>query len=213
MRNLLLILFLLFNLSLKGQDLITIKHSNYTSVFSKSLKYPVLVEWWLTKNKINCVVQIQRKDDKFQPDSQAIQITDLEDDYKKSGYDRGHNMPAAENECQGQKIFQESFYFSNIAPQVHNLNSGLWKTLETMERRLSLKYDSIHVWSGAIGKTKEIGVNKVAVPSQFWKVLHIKSKNEWMAFIFDNKKSFSVSLHEHQVDVAYISNLTGFKFN
>jgi endonuclease G len=212
MKGVFSILFLLVSLSSTGQDLITIKHTNYTSFFSKSLKYPVLVEWWLTKNKITCSIKIERIDT-FKADSQALQITDLEVDYKKSGYDRGHNMPAAENQCQGQKILEECFYFSNITPQIHNLNSGLWKSLEIVERKLSVKHDSVHIWSGAIGKMKEIGINKVAVPTKFWKVLHIKSKNEWLAFIFDNKRNENTSLHQHQVDVEYISEITGFKFN
>jgi endonuclease G len=203
-----LILFCSFSI---GQDLITLKHTNYTSTFSKSLKYPVLVEWWLTKEKIGCSKPIPRKDN-FKPDPDAKEVTDLANDYVGSGLDRGHNMPAAENQCQGDKVQDECFYFSNMTPQYHSLNAGLWKSVEVMERRLSIENDSVHVWCGSIGKVKEIGPNKVAVPKQCWKVIYVKKKNEWMAFIFDNVNGRKTSLHENQVDVEYISSLTGFKF-
>lgn len=205
------IILILFCFSSIGQDLIILKRTNYTSTFSKSLKYPVLVEWWLTKAKVGCANPIPRKDN-FKPDPDAKEITDLANDYVGSGLDRGHNMPAAENQCQGSQVQDESFYFSNMTPQYHSLNAGLWKSVEVMERKLSIENDSVHVWCGSIGKVKEIGPNKVAVPKQCWKVIYIKKKNEWMAFIFDNVKDKKTSLHENQVDVEYITNLTGFKF-
>jgi hypothetical protein len=45
-----------------AQDVVVLKHTNYTSHFSKSKKYPVMVEWWETKVKIGCPNPIPRKD-------------------------------------------------------------------------------------------------------------------------------------------------------
>jgi hypothetical protein len=55
----LLILSFLFS---NSQDTVRIKHTEYTTVFSKSLKYPVLVQWWTTKAKVSCAVPLKRVD-------------------------------------------------------------------------------------------------------------------------------------------------------
>ena len=60
-KGLLLIGFILFSVTLFAQDVVVLKHTNYTSHFSKSKKYPVMVEWWETKAKVACENQYQEK--------------------------------------------------------------------------------------------------------------------------------------------------------
>ena len=204
-----LVMFIFFTVSLKAQDTVRIKHTNYTTVFSKSKFYPVLVEWWETKEKVSCKTPLPRKD-QFGPDPLLPVETDLMNDYKHSGTDRGHMCPAADNECLGDLVLTECFYFSNMAPQYHSLNAGDWKSLETLTRDLSLKQDSIHVWAGNIGVEKKIG--KVSVPTKCWKVIYIKKTKEYMAFLFDNNTSHPDGIHDNQVEVIDIEELTGFKF-
>ena len=52
-KTILLIGIILFSITAKSQDTITLKHTNYISVFSKSKHYPVKVEWWATKSKVS----------------------------------------------------------------------------------------------------------------------------------------------------------------
>ena len=55
MKNLLLTLsFCLITFLSFSQDAVTIKHTNYTTVYSKSKCYPIMVEWWVTKAKVSC---------------------------------------------------------------------------------------------------------------------------------------------------------------
>jgi len=202
-----LVLFL--SVSLKAQDIVRLVHKEYTTVFSKSLKYPVLVEWWVTKQKVSCANPIPRKD-RFQPDPLLAAETNLEMDYKGSGTDRGHMAPAADNQCSGNIAMIECFYFSNMAPQYHSLNAGDWKTLETNTRDLAKAQDSIKVWCGNIGESKKIG--KVSVPAKCWKVIYIKKTKEWKAYIFNNDTSKPNGLADNQVKVQDIEKLTNFKF-
>jgi endonuclease G len=202
-----LVVFL--SVSLKAQDTVRLVHKEYTTVFSKSLKYPVLVEWWVTKQKVSCANPIPRKD-KFQPDPLLAAETNLEMDYKGSGTDRGHMAPAADNQCSENIAMIECFYFSNMAPQYHSLNAGDWKTLETNTRDLAKAQDSIKVWCGSIGATKKIG--KVSVPTKCWKVIYIKKTKEWKAYIFNNDTSKPNGLADNQVKVQDIEKLTNFKF-
>ena len=108
----LLVTLLVISVTLFSQDVVVLKHTNYTSHFSKSKKYPVMVEWWETKAKVSCPNPLPRRD-AFQPDPQAILETDIKSDYVGSGYDRGHLSPAA-NYVENQTEMNESFYFSNI---------------------------------------------------------------------------------------------------
>jgi endonuclease G len=208
-KGLLLVSSLLFSILLFGQDVVVLKHTNYTSHYSKSKKYPVMVEWWLTKAKVACEKPMARKDN-FKPDPLLPSETNLLEDYKGSGTDRGHMMPAAENLCQTPAVQDESFYFSNMAAQYHSLNAGDWKSVETMEREWAKKEDSVHIWCGNIGEIKRIG--RVAVPKQCWKVIYFTKSKEWMCFLFDNNTSKPDGIHNNLVDKSEIEKLTGFKF-
>jgi endonuclease G, mitochondrial len=192
-----------------AQDVVVLKHTNYTSHYSKSKKYPVMVEWWETKAKVGCPTPLPRKDN-FKPDPLLPVETNIGNDYVGSGLDRGHLMPAKSNQCQTQAIQDECFYYSNMAAQTHRLNAGDWKSLETLTREISVKQDSVHIWAGNVGEIKRIG--KVAVPKQCWKVVYTKKSNEWMAFLFENDQSKPDGINNNRVDLSDVEKLTGFKF-
>ena len=213
MKKILLFVIILAFFAIGGnaQDIVVLKHINYTSHYSKSKKYPVKVEWWITRAKVGCPTPMARKDN-FKPDPQLPNETNLGADYVGSGTDRGHMMPAAENLCQTAEIQNECFYYSNMAAQYHSLNAGDWKSVETMEREWAKKDDSVHVWCGNLGVAKTIGVGKVAVPTQCWKVIYFVKTKEWMAFLFENNTSKPDGIHNNLVNVSDIEKLTGFKF-
>lgn len=194
-----------------AQDLVTIKHTNYTTTFSKSKKYPVKVEWWITKAKVGCPTPLARKDN-FKPDPQLAAETNLGADYVGSGTDRGHNMPAAENQCQTPAVQDECFYFSNMTPQYHSLNAGDWKSVEVLERQIAITNDSVHVWCGSVGVAKTLGTQKIAVPTQCWKVIYVVKTKEYLAFLFNNTTDKPTGVNSHKVLVSDIEKLSGFKF-
>jgi endonuclease G len=206
---LLITICVFFAIGGRAQDVVILKHTNYTSHFSKSKKYPVMVEWWETKAKVGCPNPLPRRD-AFQPDPQAILETDIKADYVGSGYDRGHMSPAASNQCQTAGVQIESFYMSNMSAQTHRLNAGDWKSLEVMTREWAVKDDSVHIWAGNVGEIKKIG--KVSVPKQCWKVVYYKKSNEWMAFLFENDQSKPDGIYNNKVELVDIEKLTGLKF-
>jgi endonuclease G len=206
---LLLVTLLVISVTLFAQDVVVLKHTNYTSHFSKSKKYPVMVEWWETKAKVGCPTPLPRKDN-FKPDPLLPVETNIGNDYVGSGLDRGHLMPAKSNQCQTQAVQDECFYYSNMAAQTHRLNAGDWKSLETLTREIAVKQDSVHIWAGNVGEIRRIG--KVAVPKQCWKVVYTKKSNEWMAFLFENDQSNPDGINNNKVDLSDIEKLTGLKF-
>lgn len=209
MKSILTIFAVIFCLGLSAQDVVVLKHINYTSHFSKSKKYPVMVEWWETKAKVACEKPLPRVD-AFRPDPLDMELTDIKADYVGSGYDRGHMSPAASNQCQTMDVQLECFYMSNMAAQTHRLNAGDWKSLETLTREWAKVNDSVHVWAGNVGEIKRVG--KVAVPKQCWKVVHIKKSNEWFFFLFENDLSNPDGVNNNKVLREDIEKLTGLKF-
>lgn len=191
-----------------SQDTVRLRHKNYTSVYSKSLRYPVLVEWWETRSKTFCLLPLERKNN-FSPDPLLNKDTDVNSSYYKSGLDRGHMSPAASNECSGTQVLDESFYFSNIVPQYHDLNAGAWADLEKFSRNLAKKYDSVHVWCGSIGVAKKIG--KVSVPIKCWKVIYISKTKRYIAYIFDNVKGVQQGIKYHEIRKSDLEKLIKLK--
>ena len=184
-----LVTLLVISVTLFSQDVLVLKHTNYTSHFSKSKKYPVMVEWWETKAKVSCPNPLPRKD-AFQPDPQAIVETDIKADYVGSGYDRGHNMNAEDNRCDKQGM-DESFYFSNMTPQVPQLNRGVWKIWETTIRQESQKWP-LRIYCGGI-YTNPINSHSIGIPSYCWKlVINLKTHLILHVLLFKNDDSNSV---------------------
>ena len=203
------ILVLFLSVSLKAQDTIRLVHKEYITVFSKSKKYPVLVEWWLTKQKVSCPNPIPRKD-QFVPDPLLEAETNIAKDYIGSGFDRGHMAPAADNQCSGPDAMKESFYFTNMAPQYGSLNRGDWKTLEMRTRELAKSQDSVKIWTGSVGEIKK--VQRLSIPEKCWKVIYIKSTDSWMAYIFNNDQSKANGIEDNKVTVEDVEKLTNLKF-
>ena len=135
--------------------------------------------------------------------------------YKKSGYDRGHLCPAGDRRY-SKFAHDETFLTSNISPQKHPFNAGVWNRLEQKVRYWARKYDGVFVVTGGIlkGKMKTIGQDKVSVPNQFYKVLidNNTGKTKMIAFLMPHKDS-NKPLYEFVVPVDDIERLTGIDFS
>ena len=207
MKKLLLGLLLLFNFTVNAQTVV-LKHKTYTSTYDTIKNYPVMVEYWLTKSMLICQVRIPRGT-AFKPDPLLNKQTDLQSSYDKSGYDRGHNMNAEDNRCDKQGM-DESFYFSNMTPQVSQLNRGVWKSLETQVRETAATQDSVKVWMGSVGESKK--VKKLSIPTHCWKVVYVKKTGQYLAYIFPNQIPSNKEVKSYEVKVIDVEKLSGLKF-
>ena len=88
----------------------------------------------------------------------------------------------------------ESFYYSNICPQIPSLNRGRWKSLEEYTRRLTQMYDSVLVWCGAVTKSEKF-IGKVAIPDYCWKIIYIKYLGTVEAYSFKNDNMYKSRYH------------------
>lgn len=99
--------------------------------------------------------------------------------YVRSGYDRGHMAPNyAMAVCHGEAAQRASFLMSNVVPQLHGLNAGLWKDLELrIAQRYTERYGEVWVTVGPVFDpavpARRIGPidTRVRVPDAFWLVV------------------------------------------
>lgn len=134
--------------------------------------------------------------------------------YKNSGYDRGHLCPAGDRR-QSRTLFNETFLTSNISPQNHEFNAGIWNRLEQRVRYWAEKYDGVYVITGGVLENglKTIGNENVAVPNQFYKIVldYNSGTPKLIAFLMPHEESIA-DLTQYVVSVDAIEKLTGIDF-
>ena len=132
-------------------------------------------------------------------------------DYTNTGYDRGHLAPAGAMKWSAQAM-SESFYMSNIAPQVgNNFNRHIWKSLEQRMRRWACERGVLYVVTGPLYEERPIKrlVNDkdrddvddngvlVDVPSHFFKLAFDPAGIEAIAFILPNQELETENLPQY----------------
>ncbi len=155
------------------------------------------------------------RDDNFHQDENIAGCASL-DDYKFSGYDRGHMVPAGDMKWNKQAM-NDCFSLANMIPQKKALNSGAWNKLEQKVRNWAERDSALIVITGPI-VTKEdlemtIGKSEVVVPSSIFKVIlaPYTTPMRAIAFIYPNKKA-NGGLDKHLASVDDVENATGMDF-
>jgi endonuclease G len=114
-----------------------------------------------------------------------------------------------------KKAFNETFFTSNISPQLHVFNDGVWKRLEEKVRYWAQKYDGIYIVTGGVlnPTLKTIGKENVSVPEYFYKILmdDTNGKYRMIAFMIPNEKS-DKPLYSFVVTVDSVEKITGIDF-
>jgi endonuclease G, mitochondrial len=134
--------------------------------------------------------------------------------YKNSGYDKGHLVPAGDMKF-SREAYDATFYTSNVSPQLSNFNNGVWNRLEQKVRYWAQKYDGLYVVTGSIleDNLPTIGQEKIAVPNYFYKILLDTSRDElkMIAFLVPHEES-KQPLYKFVVPVDELEKRTGIDF-
>lgn len=150
-------------------------------------------------------------------------------DYKRSGFSRGHQAPAA-NQRASQVHNDETFFLSNMTPQLQALNGGVWERLEQKVRDWAARFGAVWVLTGpmfydpaeearatADGAVEYtvIGAGEVSVPTHYFKIV-VREEDGALkaaAFVFEHKKHPSgVDLAKHLVSIDWVEARTGLDF-
>ena len=164
-----------------------ISHTAYLLSYNEEHEQANWVAYMLTSSKLGSGVE---RSNRFLEDPLVASGTATNADYAKSGYDRGHLAPAADMSWSVQ-VMQESFYYSNMSPQLPGFNRGIWKKLEEKVRDWALQYDTLYVVTGPIltACLPTIGPNQISVPKQYYKALIAPNQQKGIAFLLPNAKS------------------------
>lgn len=138
------------------------------------------------------------------------------EDYRGSGFTRGHLVPAADR-AYSKEAMDETFLMSNISPQTYHFNGGIWRELEELTRDWARLNERLIVVSGPIfekSRSSRIGRNAVAVPDAFFKVLVDVDEPDLkgIGFVIPNEKS-DQPLTTYMVSIDEVEALTGLDFN
>lgn len=156
-----------------------------------------------------------RRSNRFFVDTLVVGGTANDNDYRGSGYDRGHLVPA------GDMVFndtamRESFYYSNVSPQVPAFNRGIWKRLEDNVRKYAQNIGMIYVVTGPVleDSLPTIGESNVSVPNHFYKAILVfnDTLQEGIAFLMPNERGEHQSLYRYAMTIESLEARTGLNF-
>ncbi len=194
-------------------DSIIVSHTGYTLSYCEEYEVPYWVAYSLTNDKVS--TQSASRKDNFREDPLVSTGSATLLDYKKSGYDRGHMAPAADFRW-SEEAMDDTFYLSNMCPQVHAFNAGIWSDLESAVRSIAYSDEEIYIVTGPVltdGPYETIGENNVAVPKYYYKVIldYTEPVIKAIGFILPAEKS-SEPLSYFAVTVDRVEEVTGIDF-
>ena len=208
-----------------------IHHSYYSLSYLEEHEIPEWTIYFITKSRIPIWNAITNKyilpdgskpaprKSNFRPDPKVKKESAQLIDYRGSGYDRGHMVPAADMEF-SEIAMSECFYMSNVSPQHPSLNRGIWKRFEQQVRKWTLEYDSLIIITGRVTKDPitnkdislgRIGPNKVIVPAFFYKVIIDVKRKSSIAIVMPNKRHEG-ELLDNICSIQDLERITGVDF-
>ena len=132
-----------------------IDREGYALGYKSAWKTARWVTYRLTDDEV--LNHVARRSDEFAPDPQIVGGPQLED-YRGSGYDRGHLAPAADMTW-SQRAMTECFYLSNMAPQDRGNNGGIWNEIENTVRGFACAEGSVSTHRHGTGQRARDGAS------------------------------------------------------
>ncbi len=146
--------------------------TGFTLCYREGYEQAEWVAYTITPEKL---IKAAKRTDKFLSDPEITTGSATLEDYKGSGYDRGHLAPAADM-AYSVETMKESFFMSNMSPQEPAFNRGIWNTLENSVRSVAGNCDCLYVVTGPVlekpaSSYAAIGKSRVSVPEYYYKVM------------------------------------------
>ena len=175
--------------------------SAFAVLHNGSTKTPVFVAQRLNRAALQQAQGLQRTD-KFYADARLPRAERSElDDYKRSGFSRGHMAPAGDMST--PEAMAQSFSLANMVPQNQQHNAGAWSQVEQATRKYVLRAKGdVYVFTGPVfaKHASTIGPGKVAVPDYIFKLVYDattgKSWVYWQANSSDTRMGPPISYEE-----------------
>lgn len=195
-------------------NLILVDHVSYQYFYDPSIRSARYVRYVGDARHLRR--RIATRSEKFREDPVLVERKlpyVKKDDYKGTGYDRGHLAPAADF-TSSQKDMDKTFYMSNMTPQRPYLNRKAWKALETKVRRWICGEERVLVLTGPIFPNKPLKFrNGMPIPTQFFKIVVDQTPpQKTIAFIYNQTDSTDV-MEKRVASIAEIEAKTKLHFD
>lgn len=154
-----------------GQPLQIVHHDAFDSYYDISMKNPAMVVW--TLEPADFAGNYKPTTRHFRVDTQLPRPRVTDDDFKGSGYVRGHLCPAADRDS-NKKLLKQTYLTSNVCPMTMNCNSGPWKVLEDSCRILARSHGKLLIAAGPIFInciTDSVRPHGLIVPDGFYRIV------------------------------------------
>lgn len=188
-----------------------ISYPGFNVSFNRTHHQPNYSAWILTRQHADGP---NSRSNKFATDFSIDGCATL-DDYRNSGYDRGHMAPAGDMKWSSDAM-QSSFLLTNISPQAKRLNQGAWKKLEEKTRQWAQRDSVLIIVCGPILTdriTKTIGDSHVSVPARYFKAILAPYTDPPRAIAFIMNNGYIVGgIQAAAVSVDQAEAITGFDF-
>jgi endonuclease G len=208
-----------------------IKRKQYALSYNNSTGTPNWVSWNLSKKWLGKT----RRKNPFAPDPALPEgfLCVRPNDYRASGFDRGHLCPSADRSA-SQEDQDATFYMSNMVPQSGDLNRKTWEKLESYCRDQARDDKELFIVAGAAGRGGwgEAGYKtflhgsggKIVVPAHCWKVVlilpagvtdpkKVTTENAKVAaVIMPNLQGLDTAWRTYSTSVRDVEELTGYTF-
>ena len=190
---------------------VVLEKKAYTVSYNEETKCPNWVAWKLTAEHADG--ELKRRNG-FHEEEDVPEPRATLQDYKGSGWSRGHMCPAGDNKWDSEAMY-ESFSLVNVCPQDTKLNSGVWNSIEMDCRKWARKYGEVYIVCGPVYMNKEheaIGDNEVVVPEAFFKVvLCLTGKPKAIGVVVRNTEGTKKKdLYYNSID--QVERITGYDF-
>ena len=182
----------------------------FAVIHSGQSRTPVLVIERLTRRQLQDA-RGEERTNRFYPEARlpsADRATP--DDYRNSGFDRGHMALAADMPT--AQAMAQSFSMANMVPQAQQNNRGPWADIEQATRKYVMRSQgAVQVYTGPMfpKRPRTIGDNQVWVPSQLYKLVYDEAENRAWAYWIDNRDEAPMP---RPISYAELVKRTGIEF-
>lgn len=204
------------NMGMPGPRGIFLCRKGYALAFDVNAKVPLWVVESLTRERSLIFDKGRRRPFTQDPDLPPG-TSPRNEDFRGGVYDKGHMAPAEDSDWDADAS-RETYYLSNVAPMVgRKLNRTLWKRLEEEVRNWAQCSNQLYVVTGPVlptdmARAQRIGPSRVAVPTQFYKVVYQPSTRRAAAFLVPNAEQSGKEFERFATSVDEVEKRTGLDF-
>lgn len=185
-----------------------IQYTHYSVCYQELDRQAAWVKYTLRPEQVDG--KAQRTND-YRPDMDVADPV-YASDYRGSGYDRGHLVPAADMK-QDHHSMSQTFFMTNMSPQVPSFNRGIWASMERHFRSLVRRHGEAHVITAPI---LENGLRSlmtaVSIPQWYYKIIYFPQLKKARAFLVENRKHTNAKVLDFEVTIDDLEAITGFDF-